>query len=469
MRRPLHFVIALQFLPCLLLAQLTIIVNSVPSNTPHDSDLYVAGSFNEWSAAHPEYLLESDELGVLSIRIAPDPGTLEFKFTRGSWDTVEGTADGQFRPNRTVDYAGGPDTLRLDIAGWEGQDPGNTGGTAALNVSLLNEAFYMPQLDRYRRIWIYLPPDYAVSTRRYPVLYMHDGQNLFDRRTSFSGEWEVDESLNELFGEAGDKGVIVVGIDNGGATRIEEYTPWPNPEYGGGSGEAYVDFIVETLKPYIDDHYRTLPGQGTTGIMGSSLGGLISLYAGIEHQDIFGRVGVFSPSLWFSPQSYTHISERGKDYDMRFYLMAGKPESSTMGPDLLALYNNLLDAGFQPDEVYLRLQDDGQHSEWFWAREFPDAYSWLFAEEAVTNIIAPKVPTVTLSPNPARQEIRISGTQSLVAPNVQIFAVDGKPVLPKTVLLGGAFNSAFLKPGTYLFIIRDGEQILNTHKMIISK
>lgn len=468
MRRPLHLLFALQFFPCLLFAQLTILINSVSPNTPYEASIYLAGNFNDWNAGHPDYLLETNELGIYEIQIDPEPGTLTFKFTRGSWDTTEGTADGNFRPNRSYNYTGSADTLAIDIEGWEGQDAGGSSSTAAVNVSIISEEFFMPQLDRYRRIWLYLPPDYAISTRRYPVLYMHDGQNLFDRNTSFSGEWEVDESLNRLFNQ-GDPGVIVIGIDNGGATRIEEYTPWPNPDYGGGNGSLYADFIVKTLKPYIDEHYRTLPDQETTAIMGSSLGGLISLYTAIEHQDVFGKVGVFSPSLWFSPQAYTHISEQAKQYDIRFYLMAGEPESSTMGPDLIALYNNLLGAGFQPDELNFQLLADGEHSEWFWAREFAKAYTWLFAEETPTPTHNPAIPMVSLSPNPAQQEIRIAGTHTLSKPNIQIFSVDGKPILPPTVLQGAAFNSSFLKPGSYLFIIRDGDQIVNTHKMVIAK
>lgn len=466
MRRPLRLLMALLLTPAFLAAQLTILITSVSTNTPHEAPIYAAGSFNDWNAGHPDYLFQSNELGVLELELTPEPGELSYKFTRGSWETVEGTAAGGFRPNRSYTYGGGPDTLRVTIEGWEGQSPGGNNGTAAVNVSIISEEFFMPQFDRYRRVWIYLPPDYAVTTRRYPVLYMQDGQNLFDRNTSFSGEWEVDESLNALFNE-GDPGVIVVGIDNGGGTRIEEYTPWINPEYGGGKGDLYANFLVETLKPYIDEHYRTLPDQETTAIVGSSLGGLISLYAGIEHQDVFGKVGVFSPSLWFSPEAYTHISDRGKQYDIRFYLLGGKPESSSMGPDLNALYNNLLSAGFQPDELNLRLTEDGEHSEWYWAREFPAAYLWLFAEETPTVVNAPLTPTVSLSPNPAKQEIRIKGTQNLANPNIQIYAVDGQAILPPTVLRGEAFNSSFLKPGTYLFIIRDGEQIVNTEKMVI--
>lgn len=467
MCRPLTLVFAILFYPFLLSAQLTILVNSISGNTPYDAQIYVAGNFNNWQAGAAEYQLQANELGSLELRLQLAAGTLEFKFTRGSWDTVEGMADGGFRPNRTYNYTGGPDTLEVNIEGWEGQSSGNSNTTAAANVSILSEDFYMPQVDRYRRIWLYLPPDYALSTKRYPVLYMHDGQNLFDRHTSFSGEWEVDESLNELFAQ-NDPGIIVVGIDNGGAYRIDEYTPWSNPEYGGGKGDLYVDFIVETLKPYIDSHYRTRPQQEYTGIMGSSLGGLISLYAAMEYQDVFGKVGIFSPSLWFSPSAFVHVSEQGKQYDMRFYLMASRQESTSMAADLTALYNNLINGGFQPDEVNLLIQEDGQHSEWFWAREFPDAYRWLFADESPTSTTEPVVPLIKLSPNPATHEIRISGTERLLQPNIQVFSIDGKTILPPTILQGSAFNSSFLKPGTYLFIIRDGEQIVSSEKMVIA-
>lgn len=465
----LQLITALQLIPYLLFAQLTIIVHSVAPNTPYDTDIYVAGNFNGWSSGDPAYVLQTNELGILEIQLNIEAGTLAYKFTRGSWDTTEGTTEGNFRPNRTYNYSGGLDTLRVNIEGWEGQTTGgNNNGTASINVSIINESFYIPQLDRYRKIWIYLPPEYAISTQRYPVLYLHDGQNLFDRKTSFSGEWEVDESLNQLFSK-GDPGIIVVGINNGDSERINEYTPWVNPEYGGGQGESYIDFIVENLKPYIDEHYRTRPDQPSTGIMGSSLGGLISLYAAMEYQDVFGKVGIFSPALWFSPLAYTHISEQGKQNDLRFYLLAGRQESSSMSSDLVALYNNLLSAGFQTDEIQLLLQSDGQHSEWFWAREFPAAYTWLFAEETPAETNAKTIPLVKLSSNSTKQEIRIQSTQILARPNIQIFAKDGKVILPATILQGEAFNSSLLSPGTYLFIIRDGEQIVNTEKVIIKE
>src|SRR5690606_33431334 len=132
-----------------------------------------------------------------------------------------------------------------------------------------------------------LPPDYETSTKKYPVLYMQDGQNLFDNKTAYSGEWQIDETLNKLFSE-GDYGAIVIGIDNGGEKRIDEYTPWNNPKYGGGEGDLYMQFIAETLKPYVDSHYRTRPEKEYNALIGSSLGALISNYGGVKYRETFG-------------------------------------------------------------------------------------------------------------------------------------------------------------------------------------
>jgi len=129
--------------------------------------------------------------------------------------------------------------------------------TATSNVSLLKKEFVIPNLNAIsHRVWIYLPPNYDNTSKKYPVIYMQDAQNLFDNATSYAGEWEVDEALNKLY-EATGKGFIVVGIENGGEERINEYTPWKNEKYGGGKGAIYVDFIANTLKPYIDANYRT--------------------------------------------------------------------------------------------------------------------------------------------------------------------------------------------------------------------
>lgn len=232
----------------------------------------------------------------------------------------------------------------------------------------------VPQLHRTRRVWVYLPSDYTTSHRRYPVLYLQDGQNVFDEATSFSGEWGVDETLNQE-----KRAAIVVAVDNGGDKRLDEYSPWRNPQYGGGEGREYAAFLVETLKPYIDQHYRTRPGRRHTGIGGSSMGALISVYTALHYPKVYGRVGVFSPALWFAKDSLDRFVRQARPkHTTRFYLMAGAQESETMVPYMAELRDQLHQAGVPSRQLHYTVQADGKHSEWFWRREFPAAYKWLF-------------------------------------------------------------------------------------------
>ncbi len=362
-----------------LVAQTELIVERVPSNTPMKDTIFVAGNFNNWNAGNPDFTLKKREDGRYSIVIAPQSQDLEFKFTRGSWATVEGNEQGNFRPNRTAPRTA--TTLTVQILSWE--DLGSTqGSTASSSVAILSPNFFMPQLSRKRRIWVYLPPGYRQSTQRYPVLYMHDGQNLFDVITSFSGEWGVDESL-----DAGGPAIIVVGIDNGGGNRLAEYSPWSNARYGGGQGNQYLDFIAQTLKPYIDQQFRTQPEREHTAIMGSSLGGLISHYAIMKHENVFSRAGIFSPAFWFNDEIYTYSDTASKKFESRLYFLCGLKEDDSMEPNMKRMYDKLLNKGFQEKELFYKTVAQGTHSEAFWRSEFPAAVKWLY-KDTLTKITA---------------------------------------------------------------------------------
>lgn len=360
-------------------AQITIRVEKPGSENVDIEELYIAGNFNNWNPKDAAYRTKSESPNKTSIVIDPPAGTLEFKFTRGAWDKVETDAQGNDVSNRVLEYDGSPKTLNLVIQGWKDKLTPTivASGTASKNVAILDDRFYIPQLDRHRRIWLYLPPDYETSKKSYPVMYMHDGQNLFDKRTSYAGEWHIDESLNALF-EEGDKGIIVVGIENGETFRTDEYTPWENEQYGGGQGDAYAQFIVETLKPYIDHHYRTMSNRGNTAIMGSSLGGLISFYTALKYQEIFGMAGVFSPSFWFSDRIYDLVDEVGKVEEMKFYILGGALESATLLDEIHAMAVTMKVAGFGEEEIKVSTHEDGNHNEQYWSREFREAYLWLF-------------------------------------------------------------------------------------------
>jgi predicted alpha/beta superfamily hydrolase len=423
-------------------AQLTITITSIPTATPPNSDIYIVGSFSSWNPGHPAFKMTDNHDGTYSITISPNPATLEFKFTRGSWETVEGNSSDGYLPNRSYTYPGGAQFIEVSIEGWQ-----NIKGThtASANVQELDQDFFIPQLNRNRRIWLYLPPDYATSSKKYPVIYMQDGQNLFDAFYSFAGEWKIDESMDNLFMH-GDYGAIIVGINNGGDDRTMEYSPWINPGFGGGDGEAYAAFLVNTLKPYIDSTYRTLPGREYTAIAGSSLGANISLYTAIEYQDVFSKVGMFSPALWMSDSSYVHIHDKGITKNLRIYFVAGHRESDTNMADMTTMYNALIREGQDMNEMFFLGEPDGAHSEWFWAREYPDAYTWLFNDTLLANRVVQNE-YWKIYPNPSSNYITV-----LTAPDnltYSIFTLNGT-VITSGNLNHNMINTSGLPTGAYL-------------------
>lgn len=361
---------------------------SVPASTPRGAPIYLAASFNGWRPGVPAYQLHDEGNGRYVLDV-PDTlsGSVEFKFTRGSWESVEIDSAGNDIANRQLVVPAGQRVIyKATIAAW--RNPTNTPprkSTARPSVSVISSSFEIPQLGRTRRVWIYLPPDYATSAKRYPVLYMHDGQNVFDAATSFAGEWGVDETLDSLIA-LGAPPAIVVAIDNGSDKRLDEYSPWPNTKYGGGEGDKYLAFLVQTLKPYIDAHYRTLPDKSNTAIAGSSMGGLISLYAALKYPDVFSRAGVFSPALWFNPAIYSFAREAAaRASGAKLYIVSGALEAATGEDagvyvrDQLRVVDSLEAGGLkQGANVLSLIRPDGKHAEWFWRREFPAAYLWLF-------------------------------------------------------------------------------------------
>lgn len=228
----------------------------------------------------------------------------------------------------------------------------------------------VPQTNTEKHIWVYLPAGYIHYQKRYPVIYMHDGQNVFDYVDNPKHEWHIEEKLNDLHSEA-----IIIGIEHG-LHRIDGMTPYANETHGGGHADDYLDFIVNTLKPYVDDNYRTLTDAENTTIFGCSVGGLISFYATLKHPEVFGNAGVFSPSFWFSEEIYT-FAKSIETITSRFYFMAGDRESNAMLPDLEQMQLLLQQRIKHPSQMYKKVVHNGQHNEKLWRKEFADAYKWL--------------------------------------------------------------------------------------------
>ena len=249
--------------------------------------------------------------------------------------------------------------------------------TKASNVSILEKEFEVKSLEVSHKIWVYLPPNYENSSKKFPVIYMHDGQNLFDNATSYIGEWSIDETLNDLFKKT-KKGFIVVGIENSGAKRIDEYTPFKNEKYGGGKGGLYIDFLVKELKPYIDTNYRTKTDSKNTAIIGSSLGGLISFYGGLKHPKVFGKIGALSTSFWFSDEIYGFAKEKGNQKNLKIYFLVGDKEGEGMVPDTEKMEKLLLKSGFPSKNIKTKIVPEGKHNEAFWKSEFLETITFLF-------------------------------------------------------------------------------------------
>jgi len=243
--------------------------------------------------------------------------------------------------------------------------------TAGPGVHVLAQRLAMPGLGRERTLRLYLPPSYdANPARRYPVLYMHD-------RTSFAGEWGVDESLDELARTRGFE-AIVVGIDNGESERIRELSPWTNPKYGPAQGERYMAFVVDTVKPWIDTHYRTQPGRDGTAIIGSSMGGLISHYALLRYPQVFGKAAIFSPSYWFSGEVYAQTAAHPWPPGTKTYFYVGGREDEESVPDVDRMVALLRTQPHAPGDVTEHVVPANEHDERAWRAEFPLAVAWLF-------------------------------------------------------------------------------------------
>jgi len=370
------FLVCYFLLPLSSFGQVTIVVNQIPENTVTEKPIYISGDFEGWTGGQKQFKLERKNEGYY-ITLPKTLKDIQFKFTQGSWESVECDSNGNNINNRTYSFYKENDSITVNIINWS--SPKEKVSTAAKNVSVLATNFEIPQLNRQRRIWIYLPSDYEKTKKSYPVLYMHDGQNIFNELTAYSDEWKVDETLNKINNETGFQ-CIVIGIDNGGDKRMNEYSPWENPKYGIAEGKLYVQFIVDTLKPYIDQNFRTKSNKENTAIMGSSMGGLISFYAGLEHPEVFGKIGVFSPSFWYSNRSFEFALHNSNLKATKMYFLVGDKEGGSMVPDMTKIIDIMISYGFSEPNISKNIIAEAQHIERFWSQEFERAILWLFTK-----------------------------------------------------------------------------------------
>jgi len=237
-----------------------------------------------------------------------------------------------------------------------------------------------PELHNYRDVLVALPPSYHREDRSYPVVYMHDGQNLFDPATSYAGDWNLVATLAGLAEEGIE--AIVVGIANKGNFRRYEYSPFRDEAHGGGDGDRYLAFITDTVRPLVNRDFRTVPGPGGTLMAGSSMGGLISLYALYRRPDLFGGAAALSPSAWFADEALVRMAGVEPPPAGRLWLDAGTEESATLLESVRRLRDTLLAAGLTEGDRFRYVEDEGaDHHESHWGRRFGEALPFLLGRK----------------------------------------------------------------------------------------
>jgi predicted alpha/beta superfamily hydrolase len=279
---------------------------------------------------------------------------------------------------------------QFDPAGWRPEwQPGWDEPAESSHERLrVHRGFQSQILPDKRDLIVYLPPGYETEPeRRYPVLYMHDGQNLFDPETSYikGKTWQVRESADAAI-EAGEvEPLIVVGIYNTGNRRLAEYTPEKDWQMGGGEADSYGELLTRELMPWIAERYRVLGGREHTGLGGSSLGGLVSLYLGLKYAEVFGRLAVLSPSVWWNHRSILgFVSETALllQHRPRIWLDAGDHEGRTTLRDTQTLAQRLRANGWAEDEsLHFEKVRGGTHDEASWATRVGPLLRFLFPAE----------------------------------------------------------------------------------------
>ena len=342
-----------------------------------DRPVYISGNFNNWITQDKAFEMEKIENGLYHFKFPYNytfPEELVYKFTRGDWSEVEIDKYGNRTENRISKRKNG--VKKEHVAKWR-KNWLPFKNSFLPKVKLISEEFEIPQLNKTRQVWALLPHDYETSNLDYPVLYLQDAQNLFNENAQY-GNWEIDKKL-AVMAEYNIGKIIIIAVEHAEKERIKEYNVG-NTVLGNGQGKKYIRFLTDTLKPFIDENFRTKSDRENTGIGGSSMGGLVSIFSGIMYPEVFGKLMIFSPSLWVVPKIKLSFLDIDEPQDTRVYLYAGGDESETMIDHVTNFKTRLLKKEGFADKMKIRLSINmaGKHNERYWSDEFPKAIEWLY-------------------------------------------------------------------------------------------
>lgn len=338
--------------------------------------VYISGNFNNWHTQDTNFLMNKIENNLYQYQFPVDfdyPEELLYKFTKGDWSEVEIDAHGNRTENRSTKNNSG--IQNEYVARWR-KNWLPFKQSFLPQVQLISDEFEIPQLNKTRKIWALLPHDYDKSDERYPVMYLQDAQNLFNESAKY-GNWEIDKKL-AVMSEYKIGKIIIIAIEHAEEDRIKEFNVGKTV-LGKGQGKKYIRFVTETLKPFVDSNFRTKTEREHTGIGGSSMGGLVSIFSGLRYPEVYGKLMVFSPSLWVVPKLKMESNSTNTD-DTKIYLYAGGDESDTMIEHVKSFKDDVISSEFVKDKMKINLSINmhGKHNETYWSDEFPMAIEWLF-------------------------------------------------------------------------------------------